>query len=111
MNYCSTCGAKSWQTPVLTTKAGETWGTLKRMTTTDYLQVCFVLTLWRIIWKFTDLLQLHYAYCEDNDLFPEPNYGTKKGLVECTSYDSVVPDFKRPLFHDRICDGRVCVVK
>ena len=39
MTYCSNCGSKIQNQPVMTTKSGETFGSGARLTTTDALQV------------------------------------------------------------------------
>ena len=93
MNYCSKCGSRDGLT-VMTTLNGETWTSsfIEKVTTTDYLQI-------------------HYAYCKDNSIFSDGKIFEEKDTVKCTSTDTVVPNFNRPIFTDRICDGKVKFMK
>ena len=93
MNYCSKCGSRDGLT-VMTTLNGETWTSsfIEKVTTTDYLQI-------------------HYAYCKDNSIFSKGKIFEEKDTVKCTSTDTVVPNFNRPIFTDRICDGKVKFMK
>ena len=89
MNYCSKCGGRD-DLNVMTTLNGDTWTSsfIEKVTTTDYLQV-------------------HWAYCKNNSIFPDGKIFEEKDTVKCTSDDTVVPNFNRPIFTDRICDGKV----
>lgn len=93
MNYCSKCGGKHDLT-VMTTLKGETWTSsfIEKVTTTDYLQI-------------------HWAYCKNNSIFSDGKIFEEKDTVKCTSNDTVVQNFNRPIFTDRICDGKVKFMK
>lgn len=77
MHYCSTCGTNG-KGPVMTYYDGNFFDSGQFMTTTDALQ---------IQWK----------YCRNHEIPVKP-------YENCTSVDRF--GFSRPVFRDRICDGR-----
>ena len=80
MTFCSECGAKDRNIPVMTFHNGKTYGDPLRITTTDSMQVIL-------------------AYCNDRGDY------YKKQTKRCLYEDKVVPGFHREVYIDRICDG------
>merc|ERR1712048_41639 len=80
MTFCSECGAKDRNIPVMTFHNGKTYGDPLRITTTDSIQVIL-------------------AYCNDRGDY------YKKQTKRCLYEDKVVPGFHREVYSDRICDG------
>ena len=80
MSFCSECGSKDKNIPVMTFLNGDTFGDPIRMTTTDAEQI-------------------HHHFCRERENF------IPKKTKHCITEDKLVPGFYRDVYEDRICDG------